>query len=216
MSGAAVEEMRHYYILSERLEYKIPIIHEKVYHEFNPILEQYDLQEIQSKEEIIPVLDIEREKKKFPRKSYDYICHRYIEHPVYQYHLLKIMNNCKTVGIYVTRVQKYNNAKVLRIIDYFGDIEAVAHTGNALKNILDMDYEYIDFYEYGIDDDVLTDAGFVLNPHGSTNVIPNYFEPFVRENIRLTFYAHSKEKFYIFKGDGDQDRPNKLKESEQI
>jgi hypothetical protein len=40
------------------------------------------------------------------------------------------------------------------------------------------------------------------------NIIPNYFEPFVAENIDIYFFSNTNEKVYIFKGDGDQDRPN--------
>ena len=68
-------------------------------------------------------------------------------------------------------------------------------------------YEYIDFYLYGIEDDILRDAGFVLQDD-DVNIIPNYFEPFVQKNISLDFYADSLEEIILFKGDGDQDRPN--------
>ncbi|EIA5267883.1 hypothetical protein LJ217_001634 [Campylobacter jejuni] len=43
------------------------------------------------------------------------------------------------------------------------------------------------------------------------NLIPVYFEPFVKENIDIYFAFKSKNKNYaIFKGDSDQDRINKL------
>lgn len=41
----------------------------------------------------------------------------------------------------------------------------------------------------------------------------SYFEPFVQENIPLNFFTtYDLDKVWIFKGDGDQDRPNQLRE----
>ena len=40
-------------------------------------------------------------------------------------------------------------------------------------------------------------------------IIPNYFEPFKRENIKLRYAIWpDKKTLPIFKGDCDQDRPN--------
>ena len=49
----------------------------------------------------------------------------------------------------------------------------------------------------------------VLDPQGEV-VIPNYFEPFLQENIVITAAVRnpSDERYVIFKGDSDQDRPS--------
>ena len=39
------------------------------------------------------------------------------------------------------------------------------------------------------------------------NVIPNYFAPFVQENVEIFFHAPNEEIVFC-KADGDQDRPN--------
>ena len=41
-------------------------------------------------------------------------------------------------------------------------------------------------------------------------VIPNYFEPFIQENISISYFTDSQnlENLRIFKADGDQDRPS--------
>ena len=39
-------------------------------------------------------------------------------------------------------------------------------------------------------------------------IIPNYFEPFVRENIEINCAFRSQLDYIIFKADADQDRPS--------
>ena len=70
------------------------------------------------------------------------------------------------------------------------------------------EYEYVDFYQYGIDHAIFDTAGFTLNLLTDDLIIPNHFEPFVQKNKTLHFFTSEHGQFYIFKGDGDQDRPN--------
>ena len=39
------------------------------------------------------------------------------------------------------------------------------------------------------------------------NIIPNYFSPFIRENIDI-YIRYNDDSTRFFKADGDQDRPN--------
>ena len=42
-------------------------------------------------------------------------------------------------------------------------------------------------------------------------IVPNYFEPFEKKNVKLEIAYKSKSDNYVaFKGDSDQDRPNVL------
>ena len=41
-------------------------------------------------------------------------------------------------------------------------------------------------------------------------IIPNYYEPFEQKNIDINFSTNIHEGFRMFKGDGDQDRPNSI------
>ena len=69
------------------------------------------------------------------------------------------------------------------------------------------DYEYVDFYCHGIPIETMKKLGFKLKDEYDSNIIPNYFEPFIQENIPIYFFTTSNENSYIFKADGDQDRP---------
>ena len=70
--------------------------------------------------------------------------------------------------------------------------------------------EYIDFYNAGIDDDDLRKSGFKRRIPNDNTVIPNYFEPFAKENVEISFVIRlpAGKKYRVVKGDSDQDRPN--------
>ena len=52
-----------------------------------------------------------------------------------------------------------------------------------IKLLIDSDYEYIDFYNFGIDRKINKKCGFKLNTLNKKIVIPNYYEPFLRKNL---------------------------------
>jgi hypothetical protein len=65
---------------------------------------------------------------------------------------------------------------------------------------------------FGIPENILFKSGFnKLKRKSSETIIPNYFEPFEQKNITIDFFVSSQEmgNVRIYKGDGDQDRPNK-------
>ena len=73
--------------------------------------------------------------------------------------------------------------------------------------------EYVDFVEVGLEDKELVDAGFINRKSYENVIVPNYFEPFLRENVDLDYafktVAADAPKVF-FKADADQDRPNIL------
>jgi hypothetical protein len=51
-------------------------------------------------------------------------------------------------------------------------------------------------------------AGFIpVNPSGG-DIVPDHFEPFEQRNAPIRFAIKTDRPVVIFKGDGDQDRPN--------
>ncbi|WP_287331572.1 hypothetical protein [Parabacteroides sp.] len=206
-SGSFIGKLKHYYLLADLEEYKIAHIVTKMIPDYNRAKEQFELMEIKESEQLRGLCEGEKQQYKSPRKSFDFFSHRYLQHPVYQYQFWGVQNGVNLLGVFVTRDLSHNSSCVLRIVDYIGDIEAIANTGAALRELV-RGYEYIDFYLYGIRDNILLDAGFTLKQDDDSNIIPNYFEPFVQKNVSLDFYADSLDDIILFKGDGDQDRPN--------
>ncbi len=211
--GAMVGKLKQYYILSDRGDYSIAKVESLDRNKYNLSVEQFELRPMTGDEGLQIVCEGEKNSGKMPVKSYNFIKHRYFENPVYNYLKYSIYDKENILGIFISREIECNGSKILRIVDYFGDESYIRHTGRALENLLQKEgYEYIDFYQYGIDKDILVDAGFCERNEEDKNIIPNYFEPFLQENVDLDFYTTSKGKVMLFKADGDQDRPNVISE----
>ena len=58
-------------------------------------------------------------------------------------------------------------------------------------------------------------AGFTRKDPEGQNVIPNYFEPFLQQNIALA-YVTSEPNVRVCKADADQDRPNSMPQSDTL
>ena len=147
----------------------------------------------------------------FPTKSTTYFIHRYLEHPVYTYMLWGIYREEVLEGLLVGRFVNEKGSKALRIIDFAGPDILISSCGTALLEILQSEgAEYADMYSNGLESLFLTTAGFINKAKYEALIVPNHFEPFEQQNKKLIF-AHKSlgdKKVRLFKGDGDQDRPN--------
>lgn len=204
--GYHVDKMNHYYCMSQRQEYKIA----KILHEV-PLINNGGksavtierLENIKSFKEFYPSM----KKDVVPYKDCWYIQKHYYEHPVYQYLVYGLWDEQKNErGVLVCREQEYNGETALRIVDYLGEARLFGELSYFFEEKLKR-YEYIDFYCYGFPEKYVEQAGMVKLEEDDTNVIPNYFSPYVCENIDI-WIAEPNEKCTFFKADGDQDRPN--------
>jgi len=147
-----------------------------------------------------------------PHKDKAYFIKRYFNHPIYNYTVYSIEKNNLFSSLLVTREVFVEKSKILRIMDFLGNENDLIYISNYLhKIVIDNNYEYIDFMCYGFDDEILKKASFSKVDIKSDELIaPNYFAPFLKENIQINFMADTKDidKLRICKADGDQDRPN--------
>jgi len=147
-----------------------------------------------------------------PHKDRAYFSKRYFNHPIYKYKVYAVYKKERLSSLLVTREIVAQNSKILRIMDYLGDERDIVYISSHLYQIvLDHDYEYVDFMCFGFSEDTLTRAGFSkIDLRSNELVAPNYFAPFIQENIQINFMADIKsiEKLRICKADGDQDRPS--------
>ena len=207
--GDKTARMKHYYLLNKDIdEYRIAVIrHRPDKRPRNDGLET-NLLELKSIDEVRKHFDIDSVGT-IPYKDYWYINKRYFNHPYYRYTVYGLQDENGTTGaLMMTRAVECNGSKVLRIVDYFGDQRPFAGLGTAFEKIIrENRYEYIDFYTHGFHEAYILDAGFTLRTDNDPNIIPNYFEPFLRENVDI--WVHYKyDNTLFFKADGDQDRPN--------
>ena len=142
-------------------------------------------------------------------KTKDFYVNRYFKHPWYEYKAYSISKE-DVKAIIFTRECKAEGAKCLRIVDYVGRHDWLESVNEKLKGLLEQNnYEYIDLIIAGENPDVLNKAGFINKKIDENIIIPNYFEPFVKENVPM-FYTYHKNctSTVVYKADGDQDRPN--------
>jgi hypothetical protein len=214
--GYHTGSLAQYYRITDRKEYKIAVITEKNILPVRPE-DGYELVCFGSFGEIAQSFDFAATENAKPYKEPWYIEKRYFKHPVYTYKAYGIKNPAGNIQtLLFAREIEINGAKALRIVDLIGKSEPLAHVSAGVQRLLDENgYEYADFYQYGLPHDVMERAGFTLR-EGDTNIIPNYFEPFVQENIGIDYFTTDNEEFRIFKADGDQDRPSLLGRSKPV
>ena len=153
-------------------------------------------------------LDAYRESAPKPYKEPAYLKRRYYEHPVYRYLVYGVCDTHHAVKLLlVFRKEPLGGACALRLVDCIGDFSLLSSATGLLDTLLaKTSAEYVDCYEIGLDEQLMLDGGW-LRVSESGNIIPNYFSPFVQENIDV-FYFSSDPDVVLFKGDGDQDRPS--------
>lgn len=161
---------------------------------------------------IIPDLISEQVFVTEPKKNNQYIENRFFKHPIYNYDVYSVNFNGEIKGILVIRLIEKEGSRVLRIIDYQGQAKHLSHLNLQLTSLLDThNCEYIDFMQYGIAGEILEASGFVNSRDIDGLVVPDYFEPLVKKNMRLDFARlGNSDTFFLCKGDSDQDRPSKL------
>lgn len=145
-------------------------------------------------------------------KNIEYFINKYEKNIFYSYKFL-VLRKKKKIKFFIVYKKIYLKGKiVIRFIDFYGDFKYLPELENSIMNFfIDKKLEYIDFYYYGIPNKYLLKTGFKIKKNNSNIILPNYFEPFFRENININ-YAIKEKSFkhnqFLFKGDCDQERPN--------
>ena len=212
--GYKTGQLQHYFILNDQLsDFNICSNTQKVTDDNKSIPEAgKQLVSFESYDKLTACFNPEKYKERIPYKSPQYIDKRYFNHPFYVYKVFGIADvKGKVNSILVAREVAQNGAKVLRVVDFIGNEADLTGLGISLKALLyENGYEYVDFLQYGIGHDIMTAAGFQLRDDYEDLIIPNYFEPFKQTNIKINFFTTASEPYYIFKADGDQDRPSRI------
>lgn len=136
---------------------------------------------------------------------------KYIDNKFYNYQFYLLRNKNQKLLIVTRKILvKQKVQKVIRIIDAFGNYNLFKYTTDLFLELLkDKKIEYIDLINYGISPKIFLYSG-MNKINYDTTIVPNYFEPFKRKNKKIHFAYQNelKKKLIIFKGDGDQERPN--------
>ena len=142
-------------------------------------------------------------------KDVDYLCHRYLHHPRFKYEVREVLLNARTVGILMFRRSIANDRSCIRIIDVIGaEICLKSAIGPLAQEMFANGDEYIDLMSWGLDSIKIKQAGFTNRREFSDCVLPEYFSPFSQTTVDRWLFTNLPDTEIIYKGDGDQDRPN--------
>ena len=147
-----------------------------------------------------------------PAKSFEYFMERYVRHPLYSYQCCAVEVGGLPAGVVSSRICTTMGVKALRVVDVVFKDRLDWLAPYAFKLLGESNAEYADFYNHGLKNLIL---GTGWNLREGNTIIPNYFEPFERRNVILdyAFRNNTKRHFVIVKGDGDQDRPSVVPDS---
>ena len=209
--GINTGRLKHFYILNQEIEeYKIAKISKK---DIKKVKNKKvnDVIEVNTIDGLLNLINYQELKKYNFYKSPKYFNKHYFKHPYYKYHILVKSEGTNSILVY--RIVKENGGSCIRIMDFLGDEkEFNEYISYLVEKMFQEKHEYIDIYEIGLEDSTLKNMGFIERTEDDINIIPNYFEPFVQKNIEIYYMSNCKDKFRMFKGDGDQDRPSIVKE----
>jgi len=140
-------------------------------------------------------------------RSRAYFQKKYENHPIYTYHCVHSEPLDLTL---VYRMVEIPEGKVMRIVDCAGNFCNIAKITAALTaRAQRAGADYIDMLAYLADEQPVLQAGFRTV---SAEIVPNYFEPFLQQNVTVecAVKGGAIADLIVMKGDGDQDRPARI------
>lgn len=147
-----------------------------------------------------------------PKKNKEFFINRFQYHPIYKYIYWVIKNEDDIVNVWIVRRIVVDGHSIFRIVDVMGDLSLLPSLHKQVQKLLQQEHaEYVDFVNYGVDENTFYNIGFQkLDVDSDETIIPSYFEPFERRNIKLGLTFKSPFDYVAFQADGDRDRPSLL------
>ncbi len=207
--GFYTGRLNHYVLLNHTIkDFKIAVVEKKFNLPEFVFDGLYKLREIDTNFEF----DFSKFSHQTIYKDSDYFIKRYFKHPIFKYHIFGVVKGEQITSLIVTRIQEAEGSRILRIVDFIGQEEELKYvSGSLYQYLIDNNLEYADFYSFGLKAESLISSNFQeVELNSNELIIPNYFSPFTRKNIKINFFTNSQDlnTLKIFKADGDQDRPN--------
>lgn len=149
-----------------------------------------------------------------PFKNIVFYRNRYENHPFFKYVFWGVYQKEELKAVFVIRHINVNGRRIIRIMDIIGDLCPQYSIYDSIQKIIgECNAEYVDCLNAGIDETLFIKLGFTKINREYGTIIPEHLNPLELKYIPLEYaYISEKEPVVIFKGDGDQDRPNSLSE----
>ena len=205
--GYSLVPFSHYYRLNgNKTDYSLCIPKERV---IAPVFKSdAEFFRINDEKEL-SCFDFENYAQFTPFKDFDYFKHRFFENPWIKYEVFGMLKDGVVLALCVLRVLEHEGACVLRLVGFVGAREEFACVGGLLDRLIkERNADFADVYVYGIGEEALNKAGFVLRKERDESIIPDYLTPPLFENVDFYSVVDDTEKYLMFRADGDQDRPN--------
>ncbi len=201
-----IKPLSQFYRLNDRIEkYTICSVERRIIPKVYET--SFEIREISSEE--VEQLNFNQLKSFKPFKDKGYIKWRYIENPWFLYEFIKIEKNGAKALVVYRIIQSEGGKKAVRIVDFLGDTSLVLALGQVSEMLFSKtDAEFVDFSCVGFSEQTMFEAGFVLRTSDDTNIIPVYLTPIDLVNVDFFSASDSLSDWFMFKADGDQDRPN--------
>ncbi len=205
--GYETGRMHHYYRLnSERTDYTLCNILSR---NILPVSEDgAEFSKIETKESL-GRFAFEAYAEFRPYKDRGYVERRFFENPWNRYELYAAAEGGEPFALVVFRRFAHEGHSVLRLVDFIGDRERFGAVGPAVDRLLrERGADFADVYAYGLSEGALNAAGFVRRADGDENIVPDYLDPPLYENVDYWAVGEKDCGYVLFRADGDQDRPN--------
>ena len=149
MMGYFGAAMGHLYVLGACMEYRIAKVIKK--QERISCMSKKRLVEIHTEEKLRMIYDDALQRKRVPYKDFNYVVHRFIQHPIYSYRFFGIENEKGVIkAFFVVREVEHDGAKVCKIVDYYGPYEEIIDTASEMYRFVDENnYEYLLLWSSG-------------------------------------------------------------------
>lgn len=142
-------------------------------------------------------------------RDFDYFLNKYFFNKFNKYLFFRVSDSTQACYIFA-KIDEANGARALRVVDIYGEISLFSKSIFWFYQFIkDESIEYMDIYYHGNHDELLIMGGMIKVSDNSKFTVPNYFSPFVQKNIDLKCAYNDIFVGAIYKGDGDQERPNR-------
>jgi hypothetical protein len=205
-------KLNHHFIPNQNLKKKIisKIPKSLVIKNFAQLSNNFEVKQVTLKE--IKKKFIFKKLNNFnPYKDYLYVKRKFFNHPINNYKFYGLVYKNEILCFVILRIQNYKTSNCMRILDFYGKERYLKYITSYLMNSKEFkSSEYLDFYNYGLNEKYLKEAGFLNKKNFKKNlVIPDLFGPFLKKNTDVLFFINKKKinNVRIFRADGDQDTP---------
>jgi hypothetical protein len=152
------------------------------------------------------------------RRSAEYLNWRYLSHPTFDYRAIGIERGGALRGYAIYRIEQVRDLpfRVGRVMEMVSSPEVAEDLlASVIAAARREQLAFVDYFCSQLPNpDLFIRCGFLSGEQNETQQVPMLFQPLDRRRSGIRFMAYRKKdllrdpRWFVTKGDGDQDRPN--------